>query len=228
MKNLKLLVAILIGLIIANCQSKPENTANIPVIEEIKTIENNVKEEVPVALEQYETAYFASGCFWCVEAVYESVKGVKEVVSGYSGGETANPTYEKVSSGRTEYAEAVKIYYDPKIISFSDLVVIFFGSHDPTTLNQQGPDKGPQYRSIAFYKNESEKKIIEDYISKLTKEKVYGQKAIVTQVKNFNKFYTAEDYHQNYESKHPENSYIKNVSLPRINKFKNKFPNYLK
>ena len=117
----------------------------------------------PQDLEQYETAYFTSGCFWCVEAIFESVKGVKEVISGYSGGTEENPTYQQVAYGKTSHAEAVEVYYDPKEISFTALVQVFFGSHDPTSLNRQGPDRGTQYRSIAFYKNDTEKKIITRY-----------------------------------------------------------------
>ena len=226
MKNIKTISLILISLITLNCESKnskknSEDTQELQNVSESKiTIENQ-------NLDQYATAYFASGCFWCVEAIFESVKGVHEVVSGYSGGNQPNPNYEKVSSGSTDYAEAVKIYYDPKIISFNDLVIIFFGSHDPTTLNRQGPDAGTQYRSIAFYINDSEKEIIQNYINLLKKEKRFD-KPITTEVKKFTKFYPAEDYHQNYESLHPNNSYIQNVSVPRINRFKNKFPNYLK
>src|SRR5690606_6424169 len=178
-------------------------------------------------LSQYETAYFASGCFWCVEAVFESVKGVKEVESGYSGGSEKYPTYKQVSYGKTSHAEAVKVYYDPNIISFETLVKVFFGSHDPTTLNQQGPDKGAQYRSIAFYKNEKEKEIIDNYIKKLETDKVFSD-PIITEVKSFKKFWKAEDYHQNYEKLHPNNSYVKNVSVPRLNKFKKQFPELLK
>ncbi|VXC03645.1 Peptide methionine sulfoxide reductase MsrA [Flavobacterium sp. 9AF] len=226
MKNIKTISLILISLITLNCESKnskknSEDTQELQNVSESKITKENQN------LDQYATAYFASGCFWCVEAIFESVKGVHEVVSGYSGGNQPNPNYEKVSSGNTDYAEAVKIYYDPKIISFNDLVIIFFGSHDPTTLNRQGPDAGTQYRSIAFYKNDSEKEIIQNYINLLKNEKRFD-KPITTEVKKFTKFYPAEDYHQNYESLHPNNSYIQNVSIPRINRFKNKFPNYLK
>ena len=226
MKNIKTISLILISFITLNCESKnsknnAEDTQELQNVSESKIIKENQN------LDQYATAYFASGCFWCVEAIFESVKGVHEVVSGYSGGNQPNPNYEKVSSGTTEYAEAVKIYYDPKVISFNDLVIIFFGSHDPTTLNRQGPDTGTQYRSIAFYKNDSEREIIQNYMNLLKKEKRFD-KPITTEVKKFTKFYRAEDYHQNYESLHPDNSYIQNVSIPRINRFKNKFPNYLK
>ncbi|MBR9853011.1 MAG: peptide-methionine (S)-S-oxide reductase MsrA [Algicola sp.] len=179
-------------------------------------------------LQKFETAYFASGCFWCVEAIFESVKGVKEVYSGYSGGTEKDPTYEQVSYGRTTHAEAVKVYYDPEVISFTQLVQVFFGSHDPTTLNQQGPDRGAQYRSIAFYKNEKEKKIIQDYINELETKNVYGNRSIVTEVKAFDKFYMAEEYHQDYERRNPNNSYIRNVSIPRLNRFKQNFGSYLK
>lgn len=178
-------------------------------------------------LQGYETAYFASGCFWCVEAVFESVEGVKEVISGYAGGTEMNPTYEQVAMGNTSHAEAVKVYYDPKVVSYAILVKVFFGSQDPTTLNRQGPDRGAQYRSIAFYKNEGEKKIIVDYIAKLTKDKVYNS-PIVTEVTSFSKFYDAEDYHQDYERKHPNNPYIQGVSIPRLKRFQKKFPELLK
>ena len=178
-------------------------------------------------LSKYETAYFASGCFWCVEAIFESVKGVAEVISGYSGGKENQPTYKQVSYGRTTHAEAVEVYYDPEVVSYETLVKVFFGSQNPTTLNQQGPDKGPQYRSIAFYKNEKQKEIIENYINKLEEEKVFNG-SIVTQVVPFEKFWKAEDYHQNYEKLNPNNSYIRNVSIPRLNNFKRKFPELLK
>lgn len=178
-------------------------------------------------LQKYEVAYFASGCFWCVEAIYEDIIGVKEVISGYSGGTEKNPTYEQVGRGLTSHAEAVEVYYDPKEVDFATLVKVFFGSHDPTTLNKQGPDHGAQYRSIAFYTNENEKKIIEDYIAQLTKEKVYDS-PIVTQVEKFVKFYDAEDYHQDYERLNPNNPYIINISVPRYKRFQAKYPELMK
>ncbi len=178
-------------------------------------------------LEIYQTAYFASGCFWCVEAIFEHVKGVAEVHSGYAGGTEENPTYNQVAYGRTHHAEAVAVYYDPQIVSFDQLVEIFFGSHDPTTLNRQGPDRGTQYRSIAFYKNEAEKNSITAHIAQLESKKIY-EKPIITEVKRFVRFYKAEDYHQDFERRNPNNSYIKNVSIPRLNRFKDGFPQYLK
>jgi peptide-methionine (S)-S-oxide reductase len=172
-------------------------------------------------------AYFASGCFWCVESVYESLEGVEEAFSGYAGGKTQNPTYYQVIAGKTGHAETVEVIYDPKVIDFGTLVKVFFDSHDPTLHNQQGPDRGTQYRSVAFFQNESEKKIIEDYISKLTKEKVHPKK-IVTEVKSLEKFYYAENYHQDYEKNNPNDLYILNVSKPRLNKFKATSPELLK
>ena len=171
-------------------------------------------------------AYFASGCFWCVESIYESLRGVSEVESGYSGGKTKNPTYYQVLSGKTGHAEAIKVTYDPNIISFKNLVKVFFSSHDPTTLNQQGPDVGTHYRSIAFFQNDIEEKIINNRIKELLDNRIY--KNIVTEVKKFDTFYIAEDYHQNYKKNNPNNPYIWNVSVPRIDNFKNKFPDLLK
>ncbi len=178
-------------------------------------------------LSGYETAYFASGCFWCVEAIFESVKGVAEAESGYAGGPEEDPTYEQVSYGRTGHAEAVKVYYDPEIIGFFELVQVFFGSHDPTTPNRQGPDRGPQYRSIAFYQTETEREIINAYMDALRQQEVYDR-PIVTEVTPLTKFYKAEEYHQDYERKHPDNPYIRNVSIPRLNRFKANFQDFLK
>ncbi|WP_442266327.1 peptide-methionine (S)-S-oxide reductase MsrA [Tenacibaculum sp. ZS6-P6] len=171
-------------------------------------------------------AYFASGCFWCVEAIFESVEGVDEAVSGYAGGQTKNPTYKSIGTGRTGHAETVAVYYDPKKVDFKTLVVVFFGSHDPTTVNGQHPDYGTQYRSIAFYNNDEEKQIIEKYIKSLN-YKVYKGK-VVTEILPIKKFYEAEAYHQNYERLNPNNPYVQNVSIPRLNRFKKRFPSLLK
>jgi peptide-methionine (S)-S-oxide reductase len=173
---------------------------------------------IPSSLQHLETAYFASGCFWCVEAIYESLKGVEEVVSGYAGGKTANPTYKQVISGRTGHAETIQVFYNPKIISFKTLLKVFFDSHDPTTLNRQGPDRGTQYRSIAFYETAKEKGIIEAYIQLLTNKKVFKDK-ITTEVKKLSRFYKAEKYHQDYERLNPNSTYIQRVSKPRLLKF---------
>ncbi|WBX78249.1 peptide-methionine (S)-S-oxide reductase MsrA [Tenacibaculum ovolyticum] len=189
--------------------------------EKIKKLEGVNKEK-----KELKKAYFASGCFWCVEAVFESVIGVEEVVSGYAGGHTQSPTYKKIGTGRTGHAETVAVYYNPKKVSFQTLVTVFYGSHDPTTVNGQHPDYGSQYRSIAFYSTVNEKRIIEATIKKLNTETYKGK--IVTEVTKFTKFYPAEEYHQNYERLHPENPYVKNVSVPRLNRFKRNFPQLLK
>ena len=224
MKLLKLTVLLLISLATTNCQPKTKKSEK-PVVAEI---ENELDTIELQDLSKYEMAYFASGCFWCVEAIFESVKGVKEVISGYSGGTEENPTYEQVGYGKTTHAEAVEVYYDPKVISFTALVQVFFGSHDPTSLNRQGPDRGTQYRSIAFYRNNEEKKTIERYVAALKEQNVYDGQPITTEITEFTKFYPAEDYHQNYERENPNNSYIQNISIPRLNRFKKNFPEYLK
>ncbi|MDD7886681.1 peptide-methionine (S)-S-oxide reductase MsrA [Flavivirga sp. 57AJ16] len=169
-------------------------------------------------------AYFASGCFWCVEAIYESVKGVEESISGYSGGHTKNPTYQTSNTGRTGHAEAVEIIYDPKVVSFETLVDVYFGSQNVTQVNGQGNDRGSQYRSIIFYQNDAQKQIILKKKEALAKE--LGVK-IAAEIYPFQKFWVAEDYHQDYEKLHPNHPYIKNVSIPRLNRFKAKFPKEL-
>ncbi len=174
---------------------------------------------------KYETAYFASGCFWCVEAIYESVKGVKEVISGYSGGHTKNPTYAESNTGRTGHAEAVKVIYNLKVVSFATLVDVYFASQNVTQVNGQGPDRGSQYRSIIFYQNNKEKKIIEEKVKALQPK---YDRPIAAEVKAFDKFWIAEEYHQDYKKKHPYNSYIQNVSNPRFERFKAKMPEVLK
>ncbi|SDS02855.1 peptide-methionine (S)-S-oxide reductase [Polaribacter sp. KT25b] len=176
--------------------------------------------------DKIKVAYFASGCFWCVEAIFESVVGVEEAVSGYAGGFTKNPTYQTIGTGKTGHAETVAVYYNPKKVSFETLVTVFFGSHDPTTVNGQKPDYGTQYRSIAFYETNDEKAIIEKAISKLNKEVYHGK--IATEVTKISAFYEAEEYHQNFEKRNPNQGYVKAVSIPRLNRFKKKFPELLK
>jgi peptide-methionine (S)-S-oxide reductase len=186
-------------------------------INDIETFSKNQK---------FSKAYFASGCFWCVESIYENLKGVVKVDSGYSGGFKENPSYYEVIAGKTGHAETVEVIYDPKIINFKTLVKVFFGSHDPSTLNRQGPDKGTQYRSIAFYMTNDEKKIIDNEINFLLNKDVYDK--ITTQVIPFEKFYIAEEYHQDYKKKNPNNLYIMKVSAPRINQFKIDFKDLIK
>jgi peptide-methionine (S)-S-oxide reductase len=177
-------------------------------------------------LDSLETAYFASGCFWCVEAVFESVDGVSEAVSGYAGGIKPNPTYRIVSSGNSKHAEVVKVYYDSSVVSYETLVEVFFNSHDPSTKNAQGPDHGPQYRSIAFYENQEELATIQRKIKEYRAAGTFSR--ITTEVTKLDKFYEAEDYHQDYERLNPNQGYIRSVSIPRLNKFKAKMPHILK
>jgi peptide-methionine (S)-S-oxide reductase len=179
-----------------------------------------------IQAQKTKVAYFGSGCFWCVEAIFETVKGVKEAESGYCGGTTKNPTYEQICTGRTGHAETVKVSYDPNVISYSDLLRVFFNSHDPTTLNQQGPDKGTQYRSVIFYANESEKELAKNYIKNLLDKKTF--KEITTTLEPFSTFYPAEAYHQDFEKRNPDYPYVKQVSLPRLKAFKNKTKDLLK
>lgn len=176
--------------------------------------------------QETKVAYFASGCFWCVEAIFESVVGVDEAVSGYAGGFTKNPTYQSIGTGKTGHAESVAVYYNPQKVSFETLVTVFFGSQNPTTVNGQHPDYGTQYRSIAFYTSESEKEIIEKAIADLNKTTYDGK--IVTEVSKLDKFYKAEEYHQDFEMNNPNHPYVKSVSIPRLNRFQNKFPSLLK
>ena len=187
----------------------------------------NVK---PISAEQAEkldTAYFASGCFWCTEAVFERVKGVYDVVSGYSGGKEKNPTYRQVSAGATSHAEAVRVLYNSEEVSYTLLVEMFFGSHDPTTLNRQGPDVGPQYRSAIFYQTQQEKNIATEVKGRLDQQGKF-EKPIVTEITKFEAFYVAEDYHQNYYELHPNQPYIVSVSKPKVEKFMKSFKDRLK
>ena len=173
-------------------------------------------------------ATFAGGCFWAQEEAFEEIKGVKQVVSGYAGGTKANPTYEEVADKNTGHTEAVQIYYDPQAVSYQKLADIFFtASHDPTQLNRQGPDQGPEYRSAAFYRTPAEKKVLDATIAKVNASKEYDGK-IVTQVVPLQKFWPAEDYHQGYYRLHPDNPYIVNVSQHKVEHVRKIFPGDLK
>lgn len=172
-------------------------------------------------------AYFASGCFWCVEAVYESVIGVSEAVSGFAGGKASDATYDKVSAGLTDHAETVLVYYNPALVSYETLLTVFFDSHDPTTLNRQGPDSGYQYRSAVFYTTETEKQQALNVIKKIDSSGIYDV-PVVTQVVPFTGFFPAEDYHQDYKRRNPNQSYVRAVSAPRLENFKKKRPELLK
>ncbi|WP_423149746.1 peptide-methionine (S)-S-oxide reductase MsrA [Rubrolithibacter danxiaensis] len=162
-------------------------------------------------------AAFAEGCFWCSEHIFEELAGVDSAVSGYAGGTTKNPTYEQVCSETTGHAETVLVYYNPKVISYSDLLDAFFTSHDPTTLNRQGPDEGTSYRSAIFYNNEQEHELAKQAVRKWTPS---FKNPIVTEIAPLKAFYRAEEYHQNYTAYNPSSPYIQNVSMPRFQKFK--------
>ncbi len=172
-------------------------------------------------------AVFGGGCFWCTEAVFKMMKGVNGVMPGYAGGTVPNPTYEQVSSGNTGYVEVVKIDYDPSQVKYHDLLLVFFGSHDPTTLNRQGNDVGTQYRSVIFYTFPEQKKEAEEMIKEINESNSAGAKAVTT-VESLTNFYPAEDYHQNYFATHPSNPYCQLVINPKLEKVQKQFANLLK
>lgn len=203
-----------------------ESTGNLQTNKASVSKEQEKKKYSNRELSEMEVAYLGSGCFWCVEAIFESVEGVAEAVSGYAGGKEKNPTYQLVSSGRSLHAEVVAVYYDKDVISYETLLKAFFGSHDPTTKNRQGPDAGPQYRSIILYQNDQEKEIAESFIATIEKSAEFGT-PITTEVVPLVKFYKAEDYHQDYEKNNPYNPYVQNVSVPRLKKFKKAYPELL-
>ena len=170
-----------------------------------------------------DTAVFAGGCFWGVEAVYDHVKGVKRAISGYAGGDVANPSYEQVSTGDTGHAESVEVIYDPSQVTYGKLLQIFFSvAHDPTQLNRQGPDHGTQYRSAIFYRNAQQQQVAESYIKQLTAAKTFSR-PIVTQVAALRGFYQAEDYHQHYLAQHPDQPYIVINDQPKIAALRKQF-----
>ncbi|MDQ4139850.1 MAG: peptide-methionine (S)-S-oxide reductase MsrA [Bacteroidota bacterium] len=174
-----------------------------------------------------EIATFAGGCFWCTEAVFERLRGVDRVISGYTGGQEKNPTYEQVGSGETGHAESVQIYYDPKQVTYPELLEVFFATHDPTTLNRQGPDVGKQYRSAIFYHNEEQKQEAASYMKELEAKKAFPNR-IVTQLQPYKVFYPAEDYHQDYYEHNPNDPYIQSVTAPKVHKFEKQFKAKLK
>lgn len=169
-----------------------------------------------------ETAIFGGGCFWCTEAVFKMMRGVSKVVPGYAGGTTENPTYDQVSTGTTGYAECVKIEYDPAAVRYSDLLTVFFGSHDPTTVNRQGPDVGTQYRSVIFYTTTEQKAEAEAYIARINASNERGA-PVVTDVQPLTVFYEAENYHHDYFAKHPGNPYCDIVINPKLEKVQKEY-----
>lgn len=174
-----------------------------------------------------QTATLAGGCFWCLEAVYDEIKGIHSVESGYAGGHVDNPTYRAVCNGDTGHAEVVQVHFDPNVVSYRDLLNVFFAIHDPTTLNRQGADVGTQYRSAIFYHDEEQKKIAEELIKDLNAQKIWD-KPIVTEVEKLDKVYVAEDYHQEYYARNPYQPYCMAVVAPKVSKFRKHFLELLK
>lgn len=204
----KIFLFLAVGIALTACAQTKNETFKAPAPEKAAPSKNEA------------VATFAEGCFWHTEIVFQSLKGVRDAVSGYAGGTTTNPDYEKVGSGTTGHAESVQVYYDPSKISFETLVAAFFASQDPTQVNRQGPDVGTQYRSIAFYRTPEEKTIIEKEIVNASGK--YKDK-VATQVVPFTMFYPAEDYHQEYIAHHPENGYVQHVNIPDYLRFRKEF-----
>lgn len=192
-----------------------------------KTINNSRDVQMVENNKNFETATFGNGCFWCSEAIFKNLKGVESVVSGYSGGTTVNPSYEEVCTGRTGHAEVIQITFNPEIISYNELLEVFWKTHDPTTPNRQGADVGTQYRSVIFYHNERQKKMAEFYKEELSKSKIWDN-PIVTEITPYKNFYKAENYHQNYYENNTSKPYCNLVITPKVEKFKKIFHNKLK
>jgi peptide-methionine (S)-S-oxide reductase len=178
-------------------------------------------------MNRLDTATFGAGCFWCVEAIFERVKGVEKVVSGYSGGQIGNPTYKEVTSGLTGHAEVCQLFYDPEVVTFDELLEIFWQTHDPTTLNRQGADVGTQYRSAVFWHNEAQRERAAYYKEQFNKENVFGS-PVVTEISPFTNFYKAEDYHQDYFLYNANQPYCRAVVAPKVEKFEKIFRDKLK
>ncbi len=214
MKNFLVLFFTVLTVSVSSCYSQ-------------KTVKRDIVKSNKEDLSKYSKAYFAAGCFWHEEALFESVKGVKEAISGYAGGHTQDPNYESIESGNTGHAESVMVYYDPSEISYGNLLKVYFAGQDPTQVNGQGPDMGTQYRSIAFYNNDSEKKQIEDYIKQMNTSGKY-KAPIAAQVMPLKKFWEAEDYHQDFIVNNPNQGYVQNVSIPEIKHFQKEYPAMIK
>lgn len=217
MKNSVKGLSLILGLVFTSCTAKEK-----PVVKE------EFKEPVRIKVKEgMEIATFAGGCFWCTEAVFLEIKGVEKVVSGYIGGKTKNPTYKDICTGETGHAEAIQITYNPNEVFYEDLLEVFFGTHDPTTLNRQGADVGTQYRSEIFYHSEVQKTKAENYIQLLEKEKLYDKK-IVTKVSSATEFYLAEEYHQNYYNQNSSKGYCQMVIAPKLEKLRKYYKSKLK
>ena len=210
-------LSLVLGLVFGSCTAKEK-----PIVKE------EFKEPVKIKVKEgMEVATFAGGCFWCTEAVFLEIKGVEKVVSGYIGGKTVNTTYKDICTGETGHAEAIQITFNPNEVAYEDLLEVFFGTHDPTTLNRQGADVGTQYRSEIFYHSEAQKTKAENYIQLLEKEKLYDKK-IVTKVSSATVFYNAEEYHQNYYNQNSSQGYCQMVIAPKLEKLRKYYKSKLK
>ena len=221
MRNIKKYLLLLWALPLAACAQNQQHGSKTNTFKEMN------EPSIAKTSETIDTATFAAGCFWCVEAQFKELGGVKEVISGFTGGTVANPGYEEVCTGTTGHAEACNIIYDPSKISYDELLSAFFVAHDPTQLNRQGNDIGTQYRSAIFYHNKEQKKLAEYYINRLDEEKAYDS-PIVTQVEPYAVFYRAEDYHQDYYANNGPQPYCQFVIKPKLDKFKKVFKDKLK
>lgn len=210
--SIYILLFLLFGCAQSNDANKQAEALAQKTLEPVQTEMQNGKKK----------AYFASGCFWCVEAIYENIYGVEEAIAGYSGGTTPNPTYRH----HGDHAETIEVIYDPVLVDFSTLLTVYFESQNVTQINGQGPDRGTSYRSIVFYQNEKEKELIEAKIAEINLK--LGGNKVAAQVLPFQKFYVAENYHQDFEKNNPDHPYIQNVSHPRKERFEEKFPDLLK
>lgn len=219
-------LSIIVCLLVSACHSQSTTGAAANPNKAGGTLELS-KSGLDQQYSQLGKAYFAGGCFWCTEAVFERVRGVAAVYSGYSGGQTLQPTYEEVGRGGTGHAEAIVVYYDTTVLSYEQLLVFFFASHDPTTLNRQGPDSGPEYRSAVFYLSEAQRLAASTYINQLNTSGKFLSR-IVTEVSEAGPFYLAEDYHQDYYPQHPENPYVQRITRPKVEKFEKEFASWLK
>ena len=213
MKHLGILI---LGLVMTSCTTQAQ-----------KQEKKSIKKDKIINTENMEFATFGNGCFWCTEAIFEQLEGVQKVESGYSGGHVKNPAYREVTSGRTGHAEVIHIVFDPKVVSFNELLDVFFNTHNPTTLNRQGADVGTQYRSAVFYHNEAQKKAANEMINALDESDAFEDK-IVTEVTEFDKFYVAENYHQDYYNNNKTQGYCQVVINPKLEKFQKMYKEKLK
>ncbi len=215
-------IYLLTFLLFIGCNSNTKNNLSTADVNAQSKIEEKMNKQ-----NKYQVATFGAGCFWCTEAVFQRLKGVVKVESGYSGGSVPNPSYEAVCTGKTGHAECTQITFDPKIISYKELLEVFWKTHDPTTLNRQGADAGTQYRSVIFYHNDEQKQLAVKYKNELETAKIWSD-PIVTEISPFKTFYKAEDYHQNYYNQNGNKPYCSFVITPKIEKFKKVFADKLK